>query len=127
MSDPLIVTETHSGGIALHRQKITPVSTYTKMSTTQNVKGNRQIVVAHCESKQYFKIPDGLDLEDKTVVSNWSVSWGKLYIDYVDGRKTTDIIEFVEEHNYGFKDPEYVIEDAKTDEHNIAYEEDKEE
>jgi len=25
MSDPLIVTETHSGGIALYRQKITPV------------------------------------------------------------------------------------------------------
>jgi len=24
MSDPLIVTETHSGGIALHRQKKTP-------------------------------------------------------------------------------------------------------
>jgi len=25
MSDPLIVTETHSGGIALHGQKISPV------------------------------------------------------------------------------------------------------
>jgi len=33
------------------------------MSTTQNVKGNRQIVVALCDFKQYFKIPDGLDLK----------------------------------------------------------------
>ena len=97
------------------------------MSTTQNVKGNHQVVVAYCSSKQYFKIPDGLDLEDKTVVSSWSVSWGKLYIDYVNGHKRREIIEFVEEHNYGFKDPEYVIEDAETDEHNIEYEEDKEE
>ena len=71
--------------------------------------------------------PDGLDLEDKTVVSCWSVSWGKLYIDYVNGHKTRDIIEFVEEHNYGFKDPDFEIEDAKTDFHNIEYEEDKEE
>ena len=97
------------------------------MSTTQNVKGNRQIVVAHCESKQYFKIPDGLDLEDKTVVLNWSVSWGKLYIDYVNGHKRREIIEFVDEHNYGFKDPDFEIEDAKTDFHNIEYEEDKKE
>ena len=95
------------------------------MSTTQNVKGNRQIVVALCDFKQYFKIPDGLDLEDQTVVSSWSVSWGKLYIDYVDGRKTRDIIEYVKVDNYGIKDPaDLVIEDAKTDEHNIEYEED---
>jgi len=97
------------------------------MSTTQNVKGNRKIVVALCESKQYFKIPDGLDLEFETVVSSWQVSWGKLYIDYVNGHKRREIIEFVEEHNYGFKDPDSEIEDAKTDLHNIEYEEDKEE
>ena len=45
------------------------------MSTTQNVKGNRKIVVALFDFKQYFTIPDGLDLEDQTVVSSWSVSW----------------------------------------------------
>jgi hypothetical protein len=97
------------------------------MSTTQNVKGNRKIVVALCDFKQYFKIPDGLDLEDQSVVSSWSVSCGKLYIDYVDGRKT-NIIEYVEVDNYGIKDPaDLVIEDAETDSHNIEYEEDKEE
>ena len=38
------------------------------MISTKNVQGNRQVVVADCNSKQFFKIPDGLDLEDKTVV-----------------------------------------------------------
>ena len=70
------------------------------MSSTKNVKGNRQNVFADCSSKQFFKIPDDLDLEDKTVFENWIVQWGKLYIQYVNGEKET--IEFVCQDNYGF-------------------------
>jgi len=38
------------------------------MSTTQNVKGNRKIVIVSYTTESVFKIPDGLDLEDETVV-----------------------------------------------------------
>jgi len=85
------------------------------MSCTQNVKGNRRIVVADCSSKQFFEIPDGLDLEDKTVVENWMVTWGKLYIHYVNGEK--EEIDFEWEDNYGFKNPDFEIEDAVDDCH----------
>ena len=36
------------------------------MSTTLNVKGNCKIVIASYTTEAVFKIPDGLDLEDKT-------------------------------------------------------------
>jgi len=92
------------------------------MSSTKNVKGNRWVVVADRSSEQFFKIPDGLDLEDKTVVENWIVQWGKLYIQYVNSEKET--IEFVWEDNYGFKNPDFEIEDAVDDCHNMEYEQD---
>jgi len=50
------------------------------MSSTKNVKGNLQVVVATSSTEAIFKIPDGLDLEDKTVVKSWCVQWGTLYI-----------------------------------------------
>ena len=120
------------------------------MSSTKNVKGNRQVVVACSSSEQIFKIPDGLDLEDKTVVEFWFVKWGTLHIQYVNGEEKeieweyepevdfkhpeSSEIEDADEHdieyeedsndNYGIKDPHLEIEDAKTDDHNIEHEED---
>lgn len=64
----------------------------TKMSSTLNVKGNRKVVRAtYYPPESVFKIPDGLDLEDETVVENWYVKYDILNIIYVDGRK--DAIE----------------------------------
>ena len=93
------------------------------MSSTKNVKGNRQIVVAWSGAEQVFKIPDGLDLEDETVVKNWCVKWGILYISYVNGEE--EKIEFDWEDDYGCKYPDVEIKDA--DEMNVEYEEDNEE
>jgi len=57
-------------------------------SKTQNRKGNRLVVRAEYSGPEfYFKIPDGLDLEDKTVVKWWGVFYGELSIHYVDGRE----------------------------------------
>jgi len=94
------------------------------MSTTQNVKGNRKIVVALCDFKQYFKIPDGLDLEDQTVVSSWSVSWGKLHIHYVNGEEKEIDWEYEPEIDFKYAFEEEIMD---ADEHDIEYEEDKEE
>jgi len=54
------------------------------MSSTQNVKGNHKIVVATFSRECVFKIPDGLDLEDETVVENYYSEKGILYIRYVN-------------------------------------------
>jgi len=43
--------------------------------------------VSYCVPDAIFKIPDGLDLEDKSVVADWGVKYGVLHIKYVDGRK----------------------------------------
>ena len=94
------------------------------MSTTLNVKGNRQIVVAWSGSEQVFKIPDGLDLEHSTVVKYWCVKWGTLHIHHIDGEEKE--IEWEYEPEVDFNHPEsQEILDA--DEHNIEYEEDNEE
>ena len=94
------------------------------MSTTLNVKGNRKIVIVSYTTESVFKIPDGLDLEDKTVVEFWFVKWGTLHIHYINGEEKE--IEWEYEPEMDFKDPESSeIEDA--DEHDIEYEEDKEE
>jgi hypothetical protein len=67
-----------------------------------------------------FKLPDGLDLEDETVVLQWRVKWGILYIKYVNGEEQE--IEFEYEDDDGCKHPEVEIADAA--EHNVEYEED---
>ena len=60
---------------------------------TKNVKGNRKVVMVTLYTPHLiYKIPDGLDLEDKTVVKSWGYKrdmWGNgvIYIDYVDGRE----------------------------------------
>ena len=92
------------------------------MSSTLNVKGNRQVIVAVHHTERFFKIPEGLDLEDKTVVKKWIVKWGVLYITYVNGRE--EEIDFEYEDDDGSKYPDAVIEDA--DHYDIEYEEDKE-
>ena len=58
------------------------------MSSTKNIKGGRQIVVAtFLLPDAVYKIPDGLDLKDDTVVKNWFVKKGKLHIHYVNGEE----------------------------------------
>jgi hypothetical protein len=49
----------------------------------------RQLLTATYDSS--FKIPEGVDLHDTTVVKNYNVRHRTLYIEYVDGR--TDEIE----------------------------------
>ena len=93
------------------------------MSSTLNVKGNRQVIVAVHHTERFFKIPEGLDLEDKTVVKKWIVKWGVLFITYVNGRE--EEIDFEYEDDDGSKYPDAVIEDAN--EYNVEYDQDIEE
>ena len=92
--------------------------------STKNVKGNRKIVRAeYFPQSTIFKIPDGLDLDDKDIVERWLVKNDTLYIKYV-GKEEEERIE--PEYRECIYDPdECLIEDA--DDHGIEYEEDEEE
>ena len=74
------------------------------MSDTKNVKGNRQVVRAAYEGESYFKIPDGLDLEDSTIVECWLVKWNVLSIKYV-GKEQLDEIQAYDEWGLDLKNP----------------------
>lgn len=94
-------------------------------SSTKNIKGDRKVVRVTLNSPEFiFKIPDGLDLEDKTVVEYWRYKWGKLYIKYVG--KGEEEIEAYEEGEVDYK-YEQQIEIVDADEHCVDYSEDEEE
>lgn len=89
-----------------------------KMESTKNVKGNRKIVVAKYYQYEYFKIPDNLDLNDKSVVEYYSVKWGTLYIKYVGIEKLEEIKPFDENTCDDLKRPNnLLIEDAEDDDY----------
>lgn len=48
-------------------------------------KPEKKVLYASYESGLIFKIPDGLDLEDKTQVTSYYVKYGVLYITLPDG------------------------------------------
>ena len=81
-------------------------------SSTMNVKGSRKVVRAEYYTPIFiFEIPDGLDLEDKTVVEEWWVKYNTLRIKYI-GKDEVEVIE-PSSNDYDLKRPnECVIEDA---------------
>ena len=70
------------------------------MSSTKNTKDNRHVVVAQYISETIFKIPDGLDLNDETIVECWGIKWNVLYIKYVGKDKDEEIEGIIEETDY---------------------------
>ena len=83
--------------------------------STKNTKGNRKVVTADYNfPKAIFKIPDGLDLQDKKVVKAWFVKGMYLNIRYVDGRE--EVIEWEwdpTEERADWQYPDEQIEDAE--------------
>ena len=82
------------------------MSTQTEISETINIKGHRRCVqVMYRPLYQYFKIPDGLDLDDETVVKKWWVKWATLYIEFVDTKRQLLEIDPHYTDEYDFKYP----------------------
>ncbi len=73
------------------------------VDSTKNIKGNRLVLVAEVVSFKVFKLPDGLDLEDKAIVKEYEVECDTLTIQYVDGRE--EEIELGWEDENDFKHP----------------------
>lgn len=87
----------------------------TDSKSTKNTKGNRKVVTADYNfPKAIFKIPDGLDLQDKKVVKSWDVHGMYMNIHYVDGREETIEWEWdPTEERADWKYPDIEIEDAE--------------
>ena len=47
----------------------------------------QQVLIAKYTSENYFKVPVGIDLEDKNVIKSYSVKWNILTISFVDENK----------------------------------------
>jgi hypothetical protein len=99
-----------------------------KALSTKNVKGNRLVVFAeYYAPDSIFKIPDGLDLEDKNVVETWWVRRNMLHIQYV-GEEDVVSIDPLYDFHYDLKYPNECEIRPVDDYYNDAYkEEDAEE
>ena len=63
-----------------------------KVLSTKNIKGNRLVVFAECHTPEsVFRIPNGLDLEDKSIVEEWWVKYNQLHIHYVGQEEDVSI------------------------------------
>lgn len=84
-----------------------------------------KVVIVNYTHSDAFKIPKGLDLEDKEQVEDWSVKYNTLYIYKTDGSK----LEIQAEgwiHHFDYKYPQdETIENR--DDHGIDYSDDEEE
>jgi hypothetical protein len=49
---------------------------------TKNTKDNRMILTATFSGEAVFKLPDNLDLKDETIVEEYGVKYGTLWIAY---------------------------------------------
>jgi hypothetical protein len=101
------------------------MATTNNNKSTKNVKGDRKMVVAeYWPPVSYYKLPDELDLEDKTVIKDYIVKWTTLYIHFVDGRTLEIEPNYDPGEDIDWKYPEIVkIEDA---DYNIEYSDDEE-
>jgi len=96
------------------------------MSSTKNTKGNRKVVRAEYHApERWFKIPDGLDLEDESVVENWYVRYGDLFIKYVGIEQEEEIESCMESESDYQRPTKFEIENA--DDFGIDYSDDEEE
>lgn len=66
-----------------------------------------KVVYAKYCAYALFKIPKGIDLEDKTVVKDWWISYDVLYIEFVDStRKMLEIETELDASEFDFEEPD---------------------
>ena len=76
-----------------------------------------KVVIVEYRCQDAFKVPKGMDLEDKTKVEDWYVKWNILHINLVDGTELEIHSEWDAQDDFSdcMKHPidEPTIEDAK--------------
>ena len=66
---------------------------------------SQQVLIAKYTSENYFKVPVGIDLEDKKVIKSYGVKWNILTICFVDENKEDLEIECYHEGEVDLKYP----------------------
>lgn len=69
-----------------------------------------KVVIVEYKHTDAFKIPKGLDLEDKKQVKSWNVKWGSLWIVKTDG---TELRIDSEGWDNNYKYPDYTYIDNR--------------
>jgi len=52
-----------------------------------NAKANRQVVVAKYSDNFVYKVPKGIDIEDRTQVKQYWIKWNRLHIEMINGEE----------------------------------------
>jgi hypothetical protein len=85
----------------------------------------RKIVRVQYSHQDVFKLPKGLDLENKTQVKFWGVKYNTLYITKVDGTELNiDSEGWVQDHDYKHPDIAEIID---ADDEGIEFSDEEEE
>jgi len=92
---------------------------------------NKKVVVATMPVvEMYFKVPDGIDLEDKNVVEDYWYKYGSLHIKYVDKDDIETIEAYYEDDvemaSFGVFKYADNLEIKDNDECDVPYESDEE-
>ena len=100
------------------------LSIYIQTTTYATMSSERKIVRVSYTVDDVFKIPKGLDLEDKTQVKFWGVKYNTLYITKVDGTELNiDSEGWISHFDYKYPSNDAEIIDA--DDVGLDDEEDK--
>jgi hypothetical protein len=72
-----------------------------------------KVVIASYNCQSAFRVPKGLDLDDKSQVKSWGVKWDRLYIELADG-KEIQVENYWDDHcnDFEYPDDDPVIEEA---------------
>jgi len=79
----------------------------------------QQVVRVHYKVTEQFRVPVGIDLNDKDVVSDYGVKWNKLTIVFTDGTEKEIEPEYNVPDNYDWKRPDG---DCEIDEEDVIEE-----
>jgi hypothetical protein len=72
--------------------------------STKNTKDNCLcVLVEYYEPYAVFKIPNGLDLEDKSIVNEWYVKYGTLHICYTNGKEKEIEWDYMSHKEFDYK------------------------
>lgn len=82
-----------------------------------------KVVIVEYKYTDAFKIPKGLDLENKEQVKNWCVKWGSLWVVKTDG---TELRISSECWDNDYKYPDYTVIENR-DKYGIDYSDDDDE
>ncbi len=78
---------------------------------------SQKVVVAKSSNESVFKIPKGVDLEDKTQVEWWCVRYDTLHIKLVGSDEASEIAPSFPKWDDDHKYPEAIIQDRSDCDH----------